>query len=57
MSCLHSLIDCNYSQPEYRRLLHHRDRNNPKILYYSVQLNDRGTWEQNGYAQESIQIT
>jgi hypothetical protein len=47
MSSLHDLIDRNFSQPDYGRLLHHLDRNNPKILHYSVQLNDRESlaWE------------
>jgi hypothetical protein len=47
MSFLHDLIDRNYWYPEYGRLLHHRDLHNPKILHYSVQLNDRESlaWE------------
>lgn len=47
VSVIHSLIDCNFSHPEYGRLLYHRDLQNPKILHYSVQLNDRDSlaWE------------
>ncbi len=47
MSAIHSLIDRNFSHPEYGRLLHHRYLQNPKILHYSVQLNDRESlaWE------------
>ena len=42
MQNIHILIDSNLSHPDYGRLLQHRDRNNPNILHYSVQLND---WE------------
>jgi hypothetical protein len=42
MQNIHILIDRNISHPDYGRLLQHRDRNNPNILHYSVQLND---WE------------
>ena len=42
MQHLHNLIGRNLSHPDYGRLLQHRDRNNPNILHYSVQLND---WE------------
>ena len=42
MQNLHTLIDRNLSHPDYGRLLQHRDRNNPNILHYSIQLND---WE------------
>jgi hypothetical protein len=47
MSSLHALIDRDFSHPEYGRLLYHRDLQNPKILHYSVQLNDRESlaWE------------
>lgn len=37
---LHSLIDNNFSHPEYGRLLRHRDTSYPNVLHYSVQLND-----------------
>jgi hypothetical protein len=47
MQNLHYLIDSNFSHPDYGRLLQHRDRQNPNILHYSVQLNDRDSlaWE------------
>ena len=47
MFLLHSLIDRNFAHPDYGRLLHHQDRQNPKILHYSVQLNDSESlaWE------------
>lgn len=47
MSTLHSLIDSNFAYPEYGRLLHHRDSQNPSILHYSVQINDSDSlaWE------------
>jgi hypothetical protein len=40
MQNLHTLIDSNLAHPHYGRLLQHRDRQNPNILHYSVQLND-----------------
>jgi hypothetical protein len=40
MPDLHTLIEVNYYHPCYGRLLQHRDRQNPNILHYSVQLND-----------------
>jgi hypothetical protein len=40
MESLHALIDNNLAHPNYGRLLQHRDRYNPKIFHYSVQLND-----------------
>lgn len=40
MPKLHSLIDLNFSHPQYGRLLHHRDTQNSSILHYSVQIND-----------------
>jgi hypothetical protein len=47
MSDIHYLIDNNLSHPHYGRLLHHRDLQNPKILHYSVQLNESDSigWE------------
>ena len=47
MSTLHSLIEENYSHPQYGCLLPHRDSQNPSILHYSVQLNDLDSlaWE------------
>lgn len=53
MQHLHHLIEHNIAHQNYGRLLQHRDRNNPNILHYSVQLNDRDSlaWEHNGYAQ------
>ncbi len=40
MQNFHNLIDSNLAHPDYGRLLQHRDRNNPNILHYSIQLND-----------------
>jgi hypothetical protein len=47
MSNLHDLIARNCSHHHYGRLLQHRDRHNPNIFHYSVQLNDRESlaWE------------
>lgn len=47
MQDLHALIDSNFSHPYYGRLLQHRDRNDPNIFHYSVQLNDLDSlaWE------------
>ncbi len=47
MQHLHHLINSNLTHPHYGRLLQHRDRQNPNILHYSVQLNDRESlaWE------------
>ena len=40
MKNIYTLIDRNFSHPDYGRLIQHRDRNNTNILHYSVQLND-----------------
>ena len=47
MQNLYHLIDSNFSHSDYGRLLQHHDLNNPSILHYSVQLNDRDSlaWE------------
>ena len=47
MQNFHNLIDRNLSHPDYGRVLQHRDRNNPNILHYSIQLNERDSlaWE------------
>jgi hypothetical protein len=41
MQNLYHLIDSNRAHPHYGRLLQHRDCNNPNILHYSIQRNDR----------------
>ncbi len=44
---LHAIIDKNLGHPHYGRLIKHRDRLNPFVYHYSVQLNDHDSlaWE------------
>lgn len=53
MQHLHHLIERNLAHPNYGRLLQHRDRNNPNILHYSVQLNDRDSLVLSGNCLET----
>jgi len=54
MTNFHELIDLNFSHPNYGRLLQHRDKKNPNILHYSVQLNhsDSLAWEPSNSGKE-----